>query len=27
VQTYAKGSWGPNSIERIVAPNEWALPE
>ena len=27
VQTYAKGSWGPNSIKRIVAPNEWALPE
>ena len=27
VQTYAKGSWGPDSITQIVAPNEWCLPE
>ena len=27
VQPYAKGSWGPDSIEDVVSPNEWALPE
>ncbi|MGH9021207.1 MAG: glucose-6-phosphate dehydrogenase, partial [Acidimicrobiales bacterium] len=26
LETYAKGSWGPASIERIVAPNRWSLP-
>ncbi|MGH9020177.1 MAG: glucose-6-phosphate dehydrogenase [Acidimicrobiales bacterium] len=26
IETYAKGSWGPASIERIVAPNRWSLP-
>ena len=26
VETYAKGSWGPASIERVVAPNSWCLP-
>jgi glucose-6-phosphate 1-dehydrogenase len=23
---YAPGSWGPDEIERIVAPNRWHLP-
>ena len=27
VRPYAKGSWGPDSITDIVAPNEWCLPE
>jgi glucose-6-phosphate 1-dehydrogenase len=27
VQTYAKGSWGPDSIQEIISPNEWCLPE
>jgi glucose-6-phosphate 1-dehydrogenase len=27
VQVYDKGSWGPDSIKNIVAPNEWCLPE
>ena len=27
VQSYAKGSWGPDSIKEIVSPNEWCLPE
>jgi glucose-6-phosphate 1-dehydrogenase len=27
VQSYAKGSWGPDSIEDVISPNEWALPE
>jgi len=27
VETYAKGSWGPKSIEGVVAPNRWTLPE
>jgi glucose-6-phosphate 1-dehydrogenase len=26
VEPYARGSWGPASIERIVAPIEWCLP-
>ena len=26
IESYAKGSWGPASIERIVAPNRWSLP-
>jgi len=26
VEPYAKGSWGPDSIARIVAPNQWCLP-
>jgi glucose-6-phosphate 1-dehydrogenase len=26
VEPYAKGSWGPPSIDRIVAPNRWSLP-
>ena len=26
VEPYAKGSWGPASIERVVAPNSWCLP-
>lgn len=27
IETYAKGSWGPDSIERIVAPHRWTLPQ
>ncbi|NNN09917.1 MAG: glucose-6-phosphate dehydrogenase [Acidimicrobiaceae bacterium] len=27
VITYAKGSWGPPTIEHIVAPHEWCLPQ
>jgi glucose-6-phosphate 1-dehydrogenase len=27
VEFYPKGSWGPDSIERIVAPNKWCLPQ
>ena len=27
VQSYVKGSWGPDSIKEIVSPNEWCLPE
>ncbi len=27
VQSYAKGSWGPEAIEKIVTPNEWCLPQ
>jgi glucose-6-phosphate 1-dehydrogenase len=27
VEAYPQGSWGPPSIERIVAPHEWCLPE
>jgi glucose-6-phosphate 1-dehydrogenase len=23
---YAPGSWGPDAIERLVAPNRWHLP-
>jgi glucose-6-phosphate 1-dehydrogenase len=26
VEQYSKGSWGPESIERIVAPDRWSLP-
>jgi glucose-6-phosphate 1-dehydrogenase len=26
IEFYPKGSWGPDSIERIVAPNRWCLP-
>jgi glucose-6-phosphate 1-dehydrogenase len=27
VQPYVKGSWGPATIEDVVAPNSWTLPE
>lgn len=27
VQIYAQGSWGPDSIGRVVAPDRWCLPE
>ena len=27
VESYAKGSWGPDSIARVVAPDTWCLPE
>jgi glucose-6-phosphate 1-dehydrogenase len=27
IQTYTKGSWGPYSIESIVAPDHWCLPQ
>jgi len=27
VEFYPKGSWGPASIDRIVAPNKWCLPQ
>jgi glucose-6-phosphate 1-dehydrogenase len=27
VEPYAKGSWGPDSIHRLVAPHRWHLPE
>jgi len=27
VQFYTPGSWGPDSVERIVAPNQWCLPQ
>lgn len=27
VESYAKGSWGPESIARVVAPNQWCLPD
>lgn len=27
VEPYSKGSWGPRSVESIVAPNHWTLPE
>jgi glucose-6-phosphate 1-dehydrogenase len=27
VERYPKGSWGPYSIERIVAPHHWTLPQ
>ena len=26
VEPYAKGSWGPASLDRVVAPNRWFLP-
>ncbi|THG29439.1 glucose-6-phosphate dehydrogenase [Naasia lichenicola] len=26
VRTYAQGSWGPNAIHQLVAPNAWRLP-
>jgi glucose-6-phosphate 1-dehydrogenase len=26
VQSYAPGSWGPNSIHQLIAPNAWRLP-
>jgi glucose-6-phosphate 1-dehydrogenase len=27
VEPYAPGSWGPDSIRRLVAPHRWHLPE
>jgi glucose-6-phosphate 1-dehydrogenase len=27
VESYFKGSWGPESIKSIVTPNEWCLPQ
>lgn len=27
VEPYAKGSWGPDSISRIIAPHHWGLPQ
>ncbi len=26
IETYAKGSWGPESIHTLIAPNQWCLP-
>ena len=26
VKTYARGSWGPNAIHQLIAPNAWRLP-
>jgi len=26
IETYAKGSWGPESIHALIAPNQWCLP-
>ncbi len=26
VEPYAKGSWGPDSVARIIAPHDWCLP-
>jgi len=27
VEPYAKGSWGPESITRVIAPHDWCLPQ
>jgi len=27
VEPYVKGSWGPESIERVIAPHRWCLPQ
>jgi glucose-6-phosphate 1-dehydrogenase len=27
VEPYAKGSWGPQSITRVIAPHDWCLPQ
>jgi len=27
VEPYAKGSWGPESITRLIAPHDWCLPQ
>ena len=27
VQPYAPGSWGPDSINELIAPHHWALPD
>ena len=27
VERYALGSWGPDSIERVIAPHHWCLPQ
>jgi len=27
IETYAKGSWGPDSISRLTAPHDWCLPQ
>ena len=27
VELYAQGSWGPDSIDRVVAPDQWTLPQ
>ena len=27
VERYEKGSWGPESINRVIAPNQWCLPQ
>jgi glucose-6-phosphate 1-dehydrogenase len=26
VKPYAPGSWGPNAIHQLIAPNAWRLP-
>ena len=26
VKSYPQGSWGPNSIHQLIAPNAWRLP-
>lgn len=26
VKTYPAGTWGPNAIHRLIAPNAWRLP-
>ncbi|MGB8180674.1 MAG: hypothetical protein WCF63_11005, partial [Acidimicrobiales bacterium] len=27
IETYAKGSWGPESVANVVKPDRWTLPE
>ena len=27
VQPYARGSWGPQSVDRLIAPHHWHLPD
>jgi len=27
VEPYARGTWGPDSINRLIAPHAWHLPE
>ena len=27
VQPYARGSWGPPSVDRLIAPHRWHLPD
>jgi len=27
VEPYAPGSWGPDSVDRLIAPHRWYLPD